>query len=103
MILDISLEVVVNNNRPQFLSEHQKRVVLLSYLGWKPGMALTEYAKAATIFWFGTNNGIMNPERAPMQVPSRKLAEFVAFYAPSNLVDARIKDHIVREYNLRRI
>lgn len=90
-------------NRPQFLSEHQKRIVLLGYLGWKPGMALTEYANAATIFWFGTKNGEPLPGANPMLVPSKKLAEFVAFYAPSRLVDARTKEAVVREYNLRRI
>lgn len=88
---------------PQYLSEHQKRVVLLGYLGWRPGQPITEYANAATIFWFGTSNGVPIPGRTPMMVPSKKLAEFVAFYAPSNLVDHRTKDAVVREYNLRRI
>lgn len=90
-------------NRPQFLSEHQKRIVLLSYLGWKPGLPLTEYANVATVFWFGTHNGEPIPGRNPMQVPSKKLAEFVAFYAPSRLVDSRTKEAVIREFNLRRV
>jgi hypothetical protein len=86
--------------RPQFLSEHQKRIVLLGHLGWKVGLPLTEYAKVIQMFWFGTHNGSPIPGRSPLQVPSKKIAEFIVHYAPSHLVSNEVRKSVQMEYRI---
>jgi len=74
--------------------------MLLGHLGWKVGQPLTEYAKVVQSFWFGTNNGTPIAGRSPLQVPSRKIAEFIVHYAPSNLVSDEIRKTVQREYRI---
>ena len=86
--------------RPQILSEHQRRIVLLGHLGWKVGQPWTEYAKVVQTFWFGTNGGTPIHGRTPLQVPSRKIAEFIVHYTPANLVSNETRKTIQREYRI---
>lgn len=85
---------------PQFLSEHQKRIKLLGFLGWRIGQPLTEYAKVVRTFWFGSNNGVPFVQRSPLDVPSRKIAEFIVHYAPSRLISSEIRQSIQQEFRV---
>jgi hypothetical protein len=84
--------------RPQYLSEQQRRIVLLGHLGWRIGQPLTAYAKAVQSFWFGTHGGTPIANCSPLQVPSRKIAEFIVHYAPSNLVSNEVRNSVQMEY-----
>jgi hypothetical protein len=86
----------------QRLSDHQRRIQLLAHLGWQPGKPLSEYAGAATTFWFGTRDGKRVPGANPMLVPIRVLAKFVVHYAPHTKlkIDRRTVVEIAREYRV---
>lgn len=83
-----------------YLSEHQRRIVLLSHLGWRPGQPITTYAQAVTNFWFGTHGGVPIVGVGPMNVPSKKIAEFIVHYAPSNMVKREVAQEVQREYRV---
>jgi hypothetical protein len=84
------------------LSDSQKRIVLLGHLGWKPGQQLSEYAGAATTFWFGRTNGKLPSGATPMRLPLRNLARFIVRYAPHTKlgIDRKTVEEIAREYRV---
>lgn len=83
------------------LSEHQRRIQLLSHLGFIPGKSMG-LGQAVVTWHFGTNNGAPLPGLNPLHVPSWRIAQFLCYYAPSKMVDNALRTSLETEYRLGR-